>query len=527
MNPNLVPCCRRKHASALVVVLITAALCATLALGIVVSRSQSMKLATRRQQDELANLDSQIQGGHVKGLLTQMVQNQIQNQQIAVNSSTGTVSMSGPLSSALGQVLGNGSLTTDEDGNSSTAYAIAPGPTPTAGPSVTLYQYTPSSAHWFQPLTSDPTDPLWGIQAGYVAANIPLEIDATPAGSNTVFYAGQSVTNTYVFREVPLSIYSLYATGATTLSPDMVQGDAGRVYVDGNLTINGAVTASRPLTAQGGIQGGTGSDTLQVSQGAAQGSTVPTETVTPPAAGAVDQTGALVDVLSQMKYGNLIMGAGIEERGVQVSPATYFNDLVNPSSLSQLQLGHQCEFTVTYTSPVPANSGNGMVQVTDNGTGTAVALPNTSGGFADQLTQDSNAINLPWDVLSNGLQLPPGFRAALTSNGSRLVNSANQPIQFIVLDYAHISALLQPMNQTFYIPGDPNTQAVLLRGGGTTDASNNFTGQVTDGKSWNGNPGFSLVTNLDIYVYQGIAPAPGTNNVAISLITSGVVHAVY
>ena len=37
--------------------------------------------------------------------------------------------------------------------------------------------------------------------------------------------------------------------------------------------------------------------------------------------------------------------------------------------------------------------------------------------------------------------------------------------------------------------------------------------------------GFSVVTNLDIYVSQGIAPDPTTNSQAISLITTGKVHA--
>ncbi|MBV8900284.1 MAG: hypothetical protein JOY92_09265, partial [Verrucomicrobia bacterium] len=219
MKLNRVSCCRSEQASALVIVMISAALCATLALAIVVNRSQSMKQAVRRQQDELANLDSRIQAGNVKGIITQQVQNQ-----------TGGVDLSSPLASALGQVTGYGSLTTDEDGNSSTAYAVAPGSTPATTP-LSILQYTPTTAKngYFQPqpgtpLTNDETDPLWGLQVGHYdpANDMLLNIDVTPSGAKTVFYAGQTTANKYTFRQVPLSIYSLYANDATTLSSAMV-----------------------------------------------------------------------------------------------------------------------------------------------------------------------------------------------------------------------------------------------------------------------------------------------------------------
>jgi hypothetical protein len=482
-----------------VVVLVTSVVCISLAMALVANRHQAMKLANRQQKDRLATLDAQIAVDHVKSQVNQMIQQQQQQQsaQQAATVSTAASALTVPSSGS----------TTD----STALYQLGGTYGSTDGQSVTLQLYTPQSvaSGLFQTtLTSnpvdptngntDPADPLLGVQSAQLLdVTIPVQLNSEVV-NETVFYVGQSAFMNYALREIPLSIYSLYGTGNTSLSPSqLATSDAGRVYVNGSLAVSGQVTATRPLTAQQGVSAPSdGSATLTV------GSTAQT----------LGQTGATLDQ-QLMANGNQILTSGSQAAGVQVLPTSNFGD---PNNGALTQLGNQCEFQINYT--VPSGSTSGQAQVIDNG----ATIPDAPNSFVDQITQDSDAMNGRWDLSNSNGTPPTGYMAALTvdpttGNMTRLMNKETNPLnqapmQFIVLDYAHIMAL-NPTRQTFYIPGNPNDYALLIRGG----VDNNGNGQVTNG--------FSVVTNLDIYVSQGIAPSSTANSPAISLITSGKVHA--
>lgn len=487
MNRTSIYRSRRESGWALVVILVTSVVCITLGMALVANRHQAMKLASRQQKDRLAALDAQIATDNAKQQVNRIIQQQVGG--ISTTASTLEVPASGS--------------TTDAN----PLYQLSGQYGSTSGQSISLQQYTPqTSASFNTTLTANPTnpesgntdpaDPLLGVKAAQLLeTTIPVQLNSTVTDNN-VFYVGQSASTDYALREVPLSIYSLYGTGNSSISPSqLAANDAGRVYVDGSLAVSGQVTASRPLTAQAGVNAATdGSTTLTVGT----------------AAQTLGQTGATLDQQS-MSSGNQILTSGSQAAGVQVLPTSNFGD---PNNSALTNLGSQCEFQVSYADAPGGSSG--QAQVTDNGT----AIPDTPGNFVDQITQDSNAMNARWDVSGNNLTPPPGYMAAIDpTTNTRLMNNETNPLnqapmQFIVLDYSHI-ATLNPAKQTFYIPGNPNDYALLIRGG--VDSSSGV-GKVTNG--------FSVVTNLDIYVSGGLAPSSTAQSPAISLITSGKVHAV-
>ena len=501
MNRTHIVRSRHEKGWALVVVLVTSVVCISIAMALVANRQQALKLAGRQQQDQLATLESRIESDHVKGAITQVVKQQTGG----VSTVAGLYNSTG-IGSALSQASGDGSTMTDSNGNTTPTYQTN---AQSSGSVISpVWQYTPQNASLFStPLTADAgtvdsTDPLQGVQSASLVGALPVETQATPTSSVTN-YVGQSTSTSYVFRDVPLSIYSLYGTGSSSVSADqLATGDAGRVYVNGNLTVNGQVNASRPLTAQRGIQMADNSAALTVDQ-----SLVPsaTGTATPPAAEQLTSTGNTQDQ-QQMTGGEQILTTGDQARSVQVLPTNNFGSTAD-STLPQL--GGQCEFQVSYTPPASDGSTPGQAQVSQQASDPNFPLST----LINQITQDSNTMNGPWDNPTLNLPQPPGYMAALTANGTRLMNAAGTaPKQFVVIDYSEFAALTpSAQSQTFYVQGDPNNQAVLIRGG--VDSSGN--GLVT--------AGFSVVTNLDIYVHQGLAPSSST--AAISLITSGTVYA--
>jgi hypothetical protein len=485
-----------------VVVLAASVVCITLAMALVANRHQAMKLANRQQKDRLAVLDAQIAAEHVNHQVKQMIQQQVGG----VSTAASTLVFTNPDGTTTTNP--NGSATTDANGQSTSLYQIDGQYGSADGQSKALDLYTPQTVAngLFQTtLTADPTnptngntdpsDPLLGVQAAQLLLDMPIPVQVnSTVTDNTVFYVGQSAFTNYALREIPLSIYSLYSTGNSSISPaQLATGDAGRIYVNGSLAVSGQVTASWPLTAQQGVNAPSdGSASLTV------GST----------AQVLGQTGATLDQ-QLMTNGNQILTSGMQASGVQVLPTSNFGD---PNNSALANLGNQCEFQVSYADP--AGSASGQAQVNDSG----AALPDVPGNFVDQVTQDSNAMNARWDLSNSNSTPPPGYMAAIDpTTNTRLMNKETDPLnqapmQFIVLDYSHITAL-NPTKQTFYIPGNPNDYALLIRGG----VDSNGNGQVTNG--------FSVVTNLDIYVSGGIAPSPTANSPAISLITSGKVHA--
>lgn len=504
MKRNLIFHSRHERGWALVVVLVTSVVCISLGMALVANRHQAMKLANRQQKDRLAALDAQIAVEHVKSQVNQLIQQQQQQQSAQQAASISTAASTLAVSSS-------GSST-----DSTSLYELGGQFGSANGQNITLRLYTPQAqglfnatltANPYDPTSgnTDPADPLLGVQsARLLDMTIPVQLNSTAVNADeTVFYVGQSASMDYALREIPLSVYSLYGTGNTSLSPSqLATSDAGRVYVNGSLAVSGQVTASLPLTAQQGVSAPTdGSATLTV------GSTAQT----------LGQTGASLDQ-QLMSNGNQILTSGSQAAGVQVLPTSNFGD---PNNGALTQLGNQCEFQISYTDSTDA-SGNpsGQAQVTDNGA--PILSSQAPPSFTDQITQDSNAMNARWDLPNATTTPPQGYVAALsvdpnTGNMTRLMNKETNPLnqgpmQFIVLDYAHITAL-NPTRQTFYIPGNPNDYALLIRNG--VDSSGN--GQVTNG--------LSVVTNLDIYVSGGIAPSATANSPAISLITSGMVHA--
>ncbi|MBV9488497.1 MAG: hypothetical protein JO069_02075 [Verrucomicrobia bacterium] len=500
MIRNAVPG-RHEQGWALVMVLASSVICITVALALVAARSQAIRLMNRQQQDQIAILDDQIQRAHLKGAITQLIR-----QQTGGISTVAGVYGSRGVDSALSQVSGYGSTMTGANGVDTNPYQFtvqAPGSVVSP-----VWQYTPQNKSSFNRSltidagTTDTSDPLQGVQHAWIIGTLPVQLYATPTLTDApVNYVGQAASMDYVFRDVPLSIYSLYGTGSASISPDqLASNDAGRVYLDGILTVNGRVTASRPLTAQGGIQLGSNGSALTVTNTAAQGAT----TQYP------DPSDAVQDQ-QQMQSGNQILAPNIpgsEDRSVQVLPTNNFGD---PNDPALSQLGSKCEFQLVYTPPARDGSTPGQARVRLQTTDPNFPLAS----FTNQVTQDSNTMNSAWDDPNQNKPQPPGYTAALNANGTRLMNAAGTaPLQFIVLDYAKFAALIPPaQSQTFYVQGDPNNQAMLILGGN---------GTVTAG-------GLSVVTNLDIYVHQGLGPATlplqGSAPPAISLITSGVVHA--
>lgn len=505
---------RLERGWALVVVLAASVVCISLAMALVANRQQAMKLASRQQREQLAALDARIQSDRVNALVRAAIHNQVGS----LNTSSTVFDSALPAAPAPTA----GSEITDADNQTILPYQVIgqydrdlivslnqymANATDSEGNLLFGKTLTANLADLTDPNSSltDAGDPLLGVHKVHVNdAFLPVQLDSTvnPEYDQSIFYAGQGASTDYALREIPLSVYSLYSAGDTALSPDqLAASDAGRVYVNGKLAVSGTVVASQPLVAQTISSGSPGSIATLNVVGISE---------------TVGQT-PIINDLQLMNSGNNILTSGSQAAGVQVLPTSNFGD---PSNAALTQLGGQCEFQISYTDSTDA-SGNpsGQAQVTDNGAPVLSSQNPTSPTLTDQITQDSNAMNARWDLPNSTSTPPQGYLAAIDPNtNSRLMNKETDPLQqapmqFIVLDYNDIKTL-NPTRQTFYIPGNPNDYALLIRNG----ADSNGNGQVTNG--------FSVVTSLDIYVSGGIAPDPNATPVpAISLITSGKVHA--
>jgi hypothetical protein len=383
-----------------------------------------------------------------------------------------------------------------------------------------VYQYTPANVSQFaqQPFT-EARDPLnnvkIGINVGSLAARSSVTAtEPSDAATNpiVVFYSGKSAGMNCSFRIVPLSIYSLYAGGDTGISSNQLTSDtgsidAGRIYVRGNLNVTGAVVSSNAVTATSNI---TFQDTNSSIQ--ANGQTLSS------AVGVDDPN----QIINQMQNGTQILTAGVQARGTQTLPASNFNDMVDPNgslpASDQRRLGNACLYRMgQYTAP--PDTGSVYVDPMANPGSMSAVSNDTTGTIQSVIIHDSAYMNSRWDnttsAATSGVYLNTdprlvGWQAAINptmANRIMVTNgSGNQVVfQFIVLDFdpAHLGSLL---NKTLFVQGNSSQQAVLIR---------NATAL---------NSGTSIVTNLDIYVSQGVGTTSGTS--AVSLITEGIVHAV-
>ncbi|HEY0793854.1 MAG TPA: hypothetical protein VGD78_22520 [Chthoniobacterales bacterium] len=499
----------RERGSSLVMVMVGSLACMTIAVSLVTARNQAMKLGVREQLAHLAQLDLEIQTSNLNHQVTSLL-----------TAYGGTINTSN-LSTLVNNVTGVGSRVTNPNENNVNFYQVGAGATPaTLTAALTPYtpqmklvngsvlaSATPDPADLTDPLRGDPTNPSQGVLQNAVGT-FAAQLNAAPSSGTTVFYPGKTSSLRYKVRAMPITIYSVYALGDTTLPASSFPGDAGRVYAGKGLTVSGLLSATRPLTAQQTIAFDAADPTSKVMVGTESQSAT---------AGVSDQ--------AQMVSGNQILQAGTQSKDVQTQtlPAS------SPGASPALPVpGSLFVYQCSYTAGLPNASGvvTGSALVT-NSPGVPAGMiapsqmiPAVQAALQLGITTDSNLLNGSWDVPSLNLPLPFGYMAAVSSAGTRLMNTAGTaPMQFIVLDYSHIAPLaatlpIPPGAQTFYLGGNPAQQAVLLRG--FVDSTQ--TGTVIGGLSIN--------SNLDIYISQGVAPAPSPSPVttAISLMTSGRFH---
>ena len=409
----------RERGSSLVMVMVGSLTCMTIAVSLVTARNQAMKLGVREQLAHLAQLDLEIQTSNLNHQLTSLL-----------TAYGGTINTS-TLSTLVNNVTGVGSRVTNPNENNVNFYQVGAGTTSTTIAPTTLTPYTPQMkvltgllalavpTPYPSPSIADPdpTDPLKGVFQTTVGT-FSAQLNAAPASGTTVFYPGKTSSIQYKVRAMPITIYSVYALGDTTLPassfPDAVNG-VGRVYAGKGLTVSGTLSASRPLIAQQNIIPDPAAPTSQVLV------QLPGSTVSESTAGVSDQ--------AQMISGNQILQAGTQSKDVQTQ--TFPTSLPGATPAVPVP-GSLFVYQCAYTAGLPNASGivSGTALVTNspgvpaNMVAPTQVLPLVQAALQLGIATDSNLLNGSWDVPTLNLPLPSGYMAAVSSAGTRLMNTA-------------------------------------------------------------------------------------------------------
>ncbi len=476
---------RCERGLALVMVIGMALMCTIIAFSIVALRNQAMRVAMRQQTSELAHLDLEVRSAGVRMALTNNIKSAVQGQTVL-----DPATVAGKIAKdAYFALTGNASSYTDfSNANSYQLYTLGQSASKNSGTATfSLVNYVKNGPKNFSTLTlGGGNDPLANVPV-YDSGSVRFNWGATSVwGANATdptgqISAGRDSLMQIHFRQVPLSVYTVYSTpnlaNLQLPSASFDNGDPGRVYAAGSIVASGTLNLSSSVVAEQQI-GGSLSD-------------MPTD----------------VDLMA----GNAkVFDLGSQSRGVQTLPFPDFNNLVQPGSTSTLSLGAACAFPLSYNEPVLDAKGNMTTAGTVIPAGTAGTL---AAAVATQVQNDSNSLYIE-RANTNNTSAPAvtTFDAGYTAAVDPVTGKPTKTL--IVLDYTKLSAITGYLGsaQTIFVKADAThqpPQAVLLR---------NVPADV-------GPQGFSIVSNLDIYVYGNI-PVQKSTTAGVSLITSGKVYVV-